>query len=165
MCGFLRLFRIHLFFILTQFEQNLYSIFWEKSKKPPKMTRFGTFWTIKKSFWPAIFCKWSEIILSAFWSSFSQIGRVIFEKKSKNRHFRHFFTLYGWTKKDFDMRFFVDGQKWSLLHSDQVLAKSLEPFLRKSRKTAILTTFLYFMDEPDFFSKIRPCHISYFIDI
>ena len=59
------------------------------------------------------------------------------------------------TDKAFDMRFSRGAQKCSNLHSDQVSAKSLEPFLRKSRKTAILTTFSYFMDEPDFFRKIR----------
>ena len=58
------------------------------------------------------------------------------------------------TDEAFDMRFSRGAQKCSNLHSDQVSSKSLEPFLRKSRKSAILTTFLDFMDEPDFFLKI-----------
>ena len=62
------------------------------------------------------------------------------------------------TDKDFDMRFSRAAQNWSVLHSEQVSWKSLEPFFRKSRKTIILTTFSYFMDEPGFFSKIRLCH-------
>ena len=44
-----------------------------------------------------------------------------------------------------DCSILISSTFWS------VLKKSLEPFLRKSRKTAILTTFSYFMDEPEFF--------------
>ena len=57
-----------------------------------------------------------------------------------------------------DMRFSRGAQKWLVLHSDQVSSKSLEPFLRKSQKTVILTTFLYFLDDPKFFWIIRLCH-------
>ena len=47
----------------------------------------------------------------------------------------------------------------------KISKKSLEPFSRKSRKSAILTTFLYFLDDPKFFWIIRLCHFSHFIDV
>ena len=58
------------------------------------------------------------------------------------------------TKISFDMRFSRAVQKWSPLHSEQVSSKSLTYFLRKSRKTPQKWTFLDFMDDPDFSSKI-----------
>ena len=69
------------------------------------------------------------------------------------------------TGKDFDMRFFANAQKRLELHSDQVSSKSLEPFLRKVRKTPFLTGFSPFSGEPVFFSKIRLCHFLTLINV
>ena len=132
MCGFLRLFRIHLFLIMTQFQQNLYSIFWEKFEKHPKMTLFGTFWMIQKRFWHAVFCKCSEIILFTFWPGFRQIGQAIFEKLPKNCHFQYIFALYGWS------RFFLKNRASSLFCLYQCLTsckKSDKSLARFSGKT------------------------------
>ena len=59
------------------------------------------------------------------------------------------------TEQNLDMRFSRAVQYWLVLHSGAFWLKSLEPFLRKRRKTLILTTFSYFMDEPDFFRTNR----------
>ena len=64
-------------------------------------------------------------------------------------------VIISGTGKDFDMRFFANARKRLELHSEQVSSKSLEPFSRKSLKSAILTTFLDFMDEPEFFFENR----------
>ena len=69
------------------------------------------------------------------------------------------------TDEAFDMRFLRGAQKCSNLHSDQVSAKSLEPFLRKSRKTPQKCTFSYFMDEPNFFLKIGLRHFFRPLDV
>ena len=69
------------------------------------------------------------------------------------------------TDKDFDMRFFANAQKRLELHSDQLSSKSLEPFLRKVRKTPFLTGFSPFSGEPVFFSKIRLCHFLTLINV
>ena len=69
------------------------------------------------------------------------------------------------TGKDFDMRFSQAAQNWLVLHSEQVSSKSLEPFLRKSQKTVILTTFLDFLDDPKFFWIIRLRHFFPFINV
>ena len=59
------------------------------------------------------------------------------------------------TEQNLDMRFSRAVQYWLVLHSGAFWLKSLEPFLRKRRKTLILTTFSYFMDEPGFFRTNR----------
>ena len=94
----------------------------------PFSALFGTLWMNQKRFRHAVFWKWSEIISFTFWPSFGQIVRAIFEKKSKNCHFDHFFVLYGWTGF-----FFKNPAVWHILFyrylsACQVSSKSLEPF-------------------------------------
>ena len=69
------------------------------------------------------------------------------------------------TDKAFDLRFFANASYRSPLLFANVLAKSLEPFPRKSRKTSIFTGFSRFSADSAFFRKIRPCHFFYFINV
>ena len=175
-CSLLRLICIHFISLLTKFHQDLSSscrdIDRRSFKKVMKIGRFLgkiTPWrrNAMKKWMTAV---WKEIY-RRFWIS-NQIFDSIYGSRdiarSLDTTFGNFWTLWmniSRTKKDFDMRFSRNAQKWSCLHSDQVSSKSLEPFLRKSRKSAILTTFLDFMDEPDFFLKIRQRHICPLFDV
>ena len=51
----------------------------------------------EKRFWHAVFARCSEMFQFTFWVSLSKIVRAIFEKKSKNHDFDHFFGLFGWS--------------------------------------------------------------------
>ena len=122
-------------YILAKFQPNRTSHFWEKVKKLPFSALFGTLWMNQKRFRHAVFWKWSEIIPSTFWPSFSQIVRAIFEKKSKNCHFDHIFVLYGWTGF-----FFKNPAVWHFLYhrylsAYQVSRKSLGPFSQTNADT------------------------------
>ena len=67
------------------------------------------------------------------------------------------------TEQNLDMRFSRAVQYWLVLHSGAFWLKSLESFLRKRQKTLILTTFSYFMDEPDFFRTNR--RVRFFLSL
>ena len=73
------------------------------------------------------------------------------EKMDKNLEFDHLSGIFRKTGNFPENRASSVLSPYQCLTSCKKSEKSLEPFLRKSRKTVIFTTFSYFLNEPDFF--------------
>ena len=168
-CGLLRLLRIYLVYVLTEFYKNLSSIFRENTRKPlKKPLKIAYLWV---EFSPRRRQVGKNLMRPSGKEIFRRfrISNQIFGSYNRSRDiersldtilavFSKIWTLWmniSRTEEDLDVRFFANASYRFPLPFGSVLSKSLEPFSRKSRKTIILTTFLYFMDEPAFFRKNR----------
>ena len=114
---------------------------------------------------PAVFCVCSISFSSTFWRFKTKISILLFEKSPENCLKWHVFALIGWSKFFFKNPAVLIFLFFGYLTTCKVSGKSLAPFLRKSRKTIILTTFLDFLDDPKFFWIIRLRHFFPFINV
>ena len=91
-----------------------------------------------------------------FWPSFIEIVRAVFEKKSKNCDFDHFFVLYGWTGFFSENPALLVSIIYQCLTSCQVSGKSLERILRSHRTDGLTDTHF---DSYNPQLKLRNCNV------
>ena len=120
----------------------------------PVLVNFCLFWARISPEWFNIFA--SGLFASALYSfcfTSDQISSNSVKWLERKMHENWpFSSLFFSLKKNISTRAFA-LRVWQWVGKNLTRRKSLELLLRKRWKTIILTTFLYFMDEPDFFGK------------
>ena len=151
-------------------EPNRFNSFWENYEKPV----FDPFWPPfdpvsreRRMVWTYNLAHICRMMISSFSRRWNQIGSTVFEKMTKNPILTPVWPLFAP---------YLENQNFPGLvawHTSVTLyyllsvgrkTKSLEPFLRKSRKNPFLTPFSPISREREFSRKIRLCNFSRFMN-